>query len=58
MTEQTPQKFISLQALDRLIAAHDGDVALLFLHRLRQGSLDEERAASDLCRTMEQIRAA
>ena len=58
MTEQTTHNSISLQAADKLIAAHDGDVALLYLYRLRNGGLDEEKAARDLCRTMQEIRMA
>ena len=58
MTERTVHKSISDQAADKLIAAHDGDVALLYLYRLRHGGLDEEAAARDLCRTLQDIRGA
>ena len=58
MTEEKLQNAISFSALDKLIAAHDGDVALLWLYRLRSGAPDEERAAQDLCRTLQEIRAA
>lgn len=58
MAEQLTQNSILLQAADKLIAAHDGDVALLYLYWLRTGSLDGEKAALALCRTLEQIRAA
>ena len=58
MAEQTTHNSISPQAVDKLIAAHDGDMALLWLYRLRKGALDPERAAGELCRTLEQIRAA
>lgn len=58
MAEQAVQNSISFQAADKLIAAHDGDVALLYLHWLRNGSLDQEKAAHDLCRTLQEIRAA
>ena len=58
MAEQTANNSISPQAVDKLIAAHDGDMALLWLYRLRKGALDPERAAGELCRTLEQIRAA
>ena len=58
MTEQTAHKSISVQALDKLIAAHDGDVALLWLYRLRTGCADPEKAAHDLCRTRQEILAA
>ena len=42
--------FIDASAADRLIAAHDGDVALLYIYLARTGSRDLERAAHDLCR--------
>ena len=45
-------------AADRLIAAHDGDVALLYIYRKRTGCCDLEQAARDLCRTMQEVRAA
>lgn len=43
---------------DKLIAAHDGDVALLYIYLLRTGSEDLESAARDLCRTMGEVSAA
>lgn len=43
---------------DRLIAAHDGDVALLYIYMTRTGSGDMELAARDLCRTIGEISAA
>ena len=49
---------ISPQAADRLIAAHDGDVALLYIYRLRTGCTGHEQAARDLCRTLREIEAA
>ncbi len=58
MAEEHLNKSIPVQALDRLIAAHDGDVALLWLYWRRCGSLDAEKAAHDLCRTLQEIRAA
>lgn len=58
MAEEMLQKSISVRVLDKLIAAHDGDVALLWLYCLRSGSLDGERAAAELCRTLQEIRAA
>lgn len=45
-------------AADRLIAAHDGDVALLYLYLLRGGAADTETAAAALCRTAREIEAA
>lgn len=49
---------ISPAVVDRLLAAHDGDVALLYLYRLRTGSFDAEKAARDLCRTRREIDTA
>ena len=49
---------ISPAALERLIAAHDGDVALLWLYRLRSPDGDLEDAARALCRTLKEIEAA
>ena len=43
---------------DKLIAAHDGDVALLYIYLLRTGSRDPESAARDLCRTLGEVSAA
>lgn len=58
MAEEKLHNFISDADLDKLIAAHDGDVALLWLYRQRFGALDAEKAAHDLCRTLQEIRAA
>lgn len=43
---------------DELIAAHDGDLALLYLFLLRRGRYDAEEAARELCRTLRDIDAA
>ena len=43
---------------DALIAAHDGDVALLYIYLCRRGGDDMEQAARELCRTMGEISAA
>lgn len=43
---------------DALIAAHDGDVALLYIYLCRHGGDDMEQAARELCRTMGEISAA
>jgi DnaD/phage-associated family protein len=51
-------KFISAAEADRLIAAHDGDVALLYLYIRRTGSTDTEGAARALCRTLGEMEAA
>ena len=58
MQEKKADNSISAQAADKLIAAHDGDVALLYIYIARTGCLDMERAAHDLCRTMREISAA
>ena len=58
MQDSTTEKAISARALDRLLAAHDGDVALLYLYWLKSGSQDPEQAAAALCRTMREIGAA
>ena len=50
-------KFISAEAAERLIAAHDGDVALLYLYIRRYGA-DTEGAARALCRTLGEMEAA
>ena len=57
MPELTAQNRIDDAALDALIAAHDGDMALLYLYRLR-GDTDREGAARALCRTLQDIDAA
>ncbi len=43
---------------EALIAAHDGDVALLYIYLCCRGGGDLERAARELCRTMGEISAA
>ncbi|MGI5976808.1 MAG: DnaD domain protein [Candidatus Limivicinus sp.] len=58
MPETAWEKSISPLAADRLISAHDGDVALLYIYRLRTGCTDPERTAQDLCRTLKEIEAA
>lgn len=55
MADQTAHKSISIQALDRLIAAHDGNVALLWLYWQRSGRLDAEQAADALCLTRQAV---
>lgn len=55
---QTAQNQISPQAADRLIAAHDGDVALLYIWLSRNGRLNVDRAARELCRTASEIESA
>lgn len=49
---------ISAGEADRLVAAHDGEVALLYIYRLRTGCTDDERTARDLCMTMRAVKEA
>ena len=58
MSEKNFENTISRQSLEALLAAHDGDVALLYLYILRNGRLDMDNAALVLCRTMAEIEAA
>ena len=58
MRDNAQHNFISAADADKLIRAHDGDVALLCIYYLRSGSRDIEKAAAELCRTMSEIRAA
>jgi len=58
MRDKTQHNLISAADADKLIRAHDGDVALLCIYYLRSGSRDIEKAAAELCRTMGEIRAA
>lgn len=51
-------RLMAPSAADRLIAAHDGDVALLYIYILRTGCTDRERAAGELCRTLQEIQSA
>lgn len=44
------------QDADRLIAAHDAEVALLYIYELRTGCMDDERTARDLCMTLRAVR--
>ena len=58
MPETVMDKSISARALDKLLHAHDGDVALLYLYQLQSGDGDPEGAAAALCRTLGEIAAA
>ena len=58
MSSDTEEITIGRAALDALLNAHDGDVALLYLWYLREGDPNAEKAARGLCRTMGEIRAA
>lgn len=52
------ENLISPAAADRLLAAHEGDLALLYLFIRRRGSADLEQAAGELCRTLSEMQAA
>ena len=58
MATSFDQNLISPDAADALLAAHDGDLALLYLYLRRRGPADPERAARDLCLTRREIDAA
>lgn len=58
MDKAKADNFISAASADKLISAHDGDVALLYIYLARTGTRDMEQAAHDLCRTMGEITAA
>ena len=45
------QNSIPRSTADKLIAAHDGDVALLYIWLDLNGGFDADRAARELCRT-------
>ena len=51
MAEKKGENCISPAAADALIAAHDGDMALLALYLARHPGADDEQAAAALCRT-------
>lgn len=58
MQAERMDNLISHKAADRLISAHDGDLALLYIFICRTGSHDLERAAGELCRTLREMQAA
>ena len=58
MWENSIENSISLPSLDKILSAHDGDMALLYLYFVRNGVIDGEDAALTLCRTMAEITAA
>lgn len=58
MQGELGKNLINPAAADRLIAAHDGDLALLYIFIQRSGSMDLERAACELCRTLSEMEAA
>ena len=58
MTESSKNRYIPQDAAEKLIRAHDGDVALLFLYITHTGCTNSERAAAALCKTLAEIDAA
>ncbi len=58
MSDIKAQNLISPQAADKLLNAHDGDLALLYLYICRTGCRDLEKAADRLCRTLRDMEAA
>lgn len=52
------ENLIAPAAADKLLAAHEGDLALLYLFMQRRGSADLEQAAGELCRTLGEMQAA
>lgn len=52
------QNLIPTIVADKLIAAHDGDVALLYIWLCRSGHFDADKAANELCRTLSEINSA
>jgi len=58
MQGELGKNLISPAAADRLIAAHEGDLALLYIFIERTGSHDLEYAAGELCRTLREMQAA
>ncbi|MDD6089792.1 MAG: DnaD domain protein [Candidatus Limivicinus sp.] len=57
MQQSPAENLISFSDAGKLIAAHDGDVALLYIY-MRSRGCDLEGAARELCRTMGEIEAA
>ena len=58
MTATENNYILPADAAEKLLAAHDGDMALLYLYALRAGAVDAEAAAAALCRTRQEIEAA
>ena len=52
------QNLIPTAAADKLIAAHDGNVALVYIWLGRCGAFNAERAARELCLTLAEVNSA
>ena len=55
---ESAKNMIPASDAERLIAAHDGDVALLYIWLADKPVCDPDKAASELCRTRAEISAA
>lgn len=58
MLDQNGKNLISPAAAEKLISAHDGDAALLYIYLSSAGGAGLEQAAGQLCRTMRQMEDA
>ena len=58
MDKNRSENIIDGDFLEELLAAHEGNMALLYLYCLRFGELDREDAARQLCLTMGEVDAA
>lgn len=56
--QNNAHNLIPAAAADKLISAHDGDVALLYIWLCRNGRYEPDRAANELCRTLSEIDSA
>ena len=56
--QEIRQNFIPVSVADKLIAAHDGNVALLYIWMCRCGSFNAERAARELCLSLSEVNIA
>lgn len=56
--QEKEQNSISITAADKLIAAHDGNVALVYIWLCRCGAFNAERAARELCLTLAEVNSA
>ena len=56
--QKNPQNLIPVQTADKLIAAHDGNVALLYIWLCRCGQFNADRAARELCLTLSEVNGA
>ena len=57
MQKNNENRIISLSAAEKLIRAHDGNMALLYIY-MASGGKDLERAADALCLTLSELKSA